>query len=258
MAVYSHLARLKKEVAEPVGIPTLRVHRGHIRNDALNPLTRYAQMPLYVLGPDGKRGMLRRQCTAEYKIAAIKPQVRKLLGFPHPRPVLRTVFADNGLVARLMSLPVRPEVATIFPMRAGIFRCCFCRAAPVVPGTAGHVRTASATCARVASLTHRRARVSDAHCIPTRIGVKCAINGRRSGMTPSNSTRRSGMALLAPTPPERCCAAKHFSIDSVYLSTRPLSIMSLLRSGAPGKPTCSTSSRTRHSNVGVPVGLPWR
>ncbi|WP_231390458.1 hypothetical protein [Nocardia sp. CNY236] len=94
-AVYSHLARLEVEVAEPTGIPIYRVRRGHIRNDALNPYARFAQMPLYILLPDGSRGMLRRACTAEYKVAAIKPCVRRLLGFEHPTPVPRGVFAEQ-------------------------------------------------------------------------------------------------------------------------------------------------------------------
>ncbi len=94
-AVYTNLARLEIEVAGPAGIPVYRVRRGHIRNDALDPNARFAQMPLYVLFPDGRRGMLRRQCTAEYKMAAIKPCVRRLLGFPYPKPVPATVFAEQ-------------------------------------------------------------------------------------------------------------------------------------------------------------------
>ena len=94
-AVYSHLARLETEIAAPARIPIYRVRRGHIRNDALNPHARFAQMPLYLLFPDGSRGMLRRACTAEYKIAAIKPRVRALLGFQHPTPVPAGVFAEQ-------------------------------------------------------------------------------------------------------------------------------------------------------------------
>lgn len=94
-AVYEHLDRLEEQIARPAGIPIHRVRRGHIRDDALDPNARYAQMPLYVRGPDGGRGMLRRQCTAEYKLAPIKAEVRRLLGYQHPTPVPAGVFVEQ-------------------------------------------------------------------------------------------------------------------------------------------------------------------
>lgn len=79
-AVYEHLVRLDREVAQPAGIPIYRVSSGNIRDDALNPDHRFALMPLFVRNPDGSRGMARRQCTSEYKVRPIKEQVRRLLG----------------------------------------------------------------------------------------------------------------------------------------------------------------------------------
>jgi 3'-phosphoadenosine 5'-phosphosulfate sulfotransferase (PAPS reductase)/FAD synthetase len=61
--VYDHLDRLEREIARPAGIPILRVSSGNIRDDALDPHHRFASMPLYVLNPDGRPGMTRRQCT---------------------------------------------------------------------------------------------------------------------------------------------------------------------------------------------------
>ncbi|MFI2236480.1 hypothetical protein [Streptomyces chrestomyceticus] len=94
-AVYDHLERLEKEVAEPTGIPVLRVSSGNIRSDALNPDHRFASMPLHVLNQDGKAGMTRRQCTGEYKIKPIKKQVRALLGYPYPRRIPKGVFVEQ-------------------------------------------------------------------------------------------------------------------------------------------------------------------
>jgi hypothetical protein len=75
-------------ISRRAGIPIVRVHSGHIRNDALDPNHRFASMPLYTLGPGGERGMARRQwwviCTTEYKIRPIKAEVRRRLGYPHP------------------------------------------------------------------------------------------------------------------------------------------------------------------------------
>ncbi|MEU7238379.1 hypothetical protein [Streptomyces chrestomyceticus] len=94
-AVYDHLDRLEKEIAEPAGIPILRVSSGNIRNDALNPAHRFASMPLHVLNQDGRPGMTRRQCTGEYKIKPIKKQVRALLGYPYPRRIPKDVFVEQ-------------------------------------------------------------------------------------------------------------------------------------------------------------------
>ncbi|MYQ82561.1 hypothetical protein GTY51_02645 [Streptomyces sp. SID4936] len=94
-AVYRHLDRLEKEIAEPAGIPVLRVSSGNIRRDALDPEHRFASMPLYILNKDGKPGMTRRQCTGEYKIKPIKRQVRDILGYPYPARIPKGVFVEQ-------------------------------------------------------------------------------------------------------------------------------------------------------------------
>lgn len=118
--VYEHLDRLEL-VADRAGITLHRVSAGDIRHDALDPDHRFASMPLFVQGEpwtcevctgsgtipnplwragdddddryddcpscggrgggDG-RGMIRRQCTSEYKLKPIKEQARRLLGAP--------------------------------------------------------------------------------------------------------------------------------------------------------------------------------
>jgi 3'-phosphoadenosine 5'-phosphosulfate sulfotransferase (PAPS reductase)/FAD synthetase len=52
-AVYEHLDRIDREIAQPAGIPILRVSCGNIRDDALDPRRRFASMPLFVLNRDG-------------------------------------------------------------------------------------------------------------------------------------------------------------------------------------------------------------
>lgn len=96
-AVYDHLDRLEREVAQPADIPIYRVSAGNIRDDALDPGHRFASMPLFVRNPDGGDGMTRRQCTPEYKLKPIKAQARRLLGYPHPRPVPRGMFAEQWI-----------------------------------------------------------------------------------------------------------------------------------------------------------------
>ncbi|GIF01987.1 hypothetical protein [Paractinoplanes rishiriensis] len=95
-AVYSHLRRLE-ELAATAGTPIVRVSAGNIRDDALNPQHRFASMPLFTLGPDGERGMARRQCTSEYKIRPIKTEVRRRLGYPYPARVPAGVFVQMAI-----------------------------------------------------------------------------------------------------------------------------------------------------------------
>jgi len=94
--VYLHLARLEA-IAKHAGLEVIRVSNGHIRRDALDPAHRFASMPLFTLGPNGERGMARRQCTGEYKIKALKREVRKRLGYPHPKRVPDGVHAQMAI-----------------------------------------------------------------------------------------------------------------------------------------------------------------
>lgn len=96
-AVYEHLDRIDREIAQPAGIPIHRVSAGNIRRDALDPAYRFASMPLFVKNPDGSDGMTRRQCTAEYKLKPIKAQVRRMLGYPHPKPVPRGLHVEQWI-----------------------------------------------------------------------------------------------------------------------------------------------------------------
>ncbi|MGS2619455.1 hypothetical protein ACVCAH_33835 [Micromonospora sp. LZ34] len=75
----------------------MRVSAGNIRHDALDPAHRFASMPLFTLGPDGERGMARRQCTAEYKIKPIKAEVRRRPGYPHPHRLPAGVLAEMAI-----------------------------------------------------------------------------------------------------------------------------------------------------------------
>ena len=94
-AVYRQVRRLRR-LAEPAGIPIIRVSAGNIRADALDPAHRFASIPLYCLSPQGRRGMARRQCTSEYKLKPIRAEIRRRLGYPHPARI------PAGLVAEMI------------------------------------------------------------------------------------------------------------------------------------------------------------
>lgn len=91
-AVYEHFEWLKP-YAESHGIPVHVISHGNIKEDALvsrgrgtiEEGTRWASMPLRTVAEDGTQGMIRRQCTAEYKIAPIEKFIRRELMGLKPR-----------------------------------------------------------------------------------------------------------------------------------------------------------------------------
>lgn len=84
-AVYDHLDWLEGQLPFPVR----RCTAGNIRDDAVNARTagsgeyngRWVSMPWHTKNPDGSRGMIRRQCTKEYKLEPLARETRKALGF---------------------------------------------------------------------------------------------------------------------------------------------------------------------------------
>lgn len=96
-AVYRHLDRIEREIAQPAGIPILRVSVGNIRADALDPKHKFVSLPTFTINADGSWGMGRRQCTNEYKLRPIKEQVRELLGYPHPLNIPKGVYAEQHI-----------------------------------------------------------------------------------------------------------------------------------------------------------------
>lgn len=77
------------------GIPVHRVTKGDLRKHTLegfvrgsvNKKQRYASLPLYTIQENGDKGMIRRQCTREYKIEPIERFIkREILGLkPYQR-----------------------------------------------------------------------------------------------------------------------------------------------------------------------------
>lgn len=88
--VYDHLAWLETQVKRT---PIVKLSAGNLEADAIsfrrnrfseNSSTGrkgYASIPLFVLNTDGSQGIIRRQCTSEYKIRPIQKYIRReLLG----------------------------------------------------------------------------------------------------------------------------------------------------------------------------------
>ena len=77
-SVYEHLDWLEQEVAGKIEI--VRVTAGNLRDDlvgfAEGTAKRYASPPIFIHGRKGS-GMLRRQCTREYKVEPIERELRR-------------------------------------------------------------------------------------------------------------------------------------------------------------------------------------
>ena len=106
-SVYAHLDRLEREVAKPAGIPILRVQAeasegssrvtGNLRTDSLTPGS-FVRLPVFVPDRTGANAaVVRRQCTDEYKVKPVKAAIRRLLGYPHPRPVPAGTVVDQAI-----------------------------------------------------------------------------------------------------------------------------------------------------------------
>lgn len=106
--VYNNLDWLTVEAAK-IGVPVYRVTAGNLRQHTMEGFVkgsktqgqRYVTMPLYVLGSDGSCGMLKRQCTTEYKIVPIERFIRReLLGLkPGERAPINAVEQWFGISA---------------------------------------------------------------------------------------------------------------------------------------------------------------
>jgi hypothetical protein len=77
--VYDHLDYLRG-LMDDAGMPFHMVSEGNLREDFLTSGRRYASMPLYVADEVGKKGMVRRQCTTEYKLKPLMVKQRELAG----------------------------------------------------------------------------------------------------------------------------------------------------------------------------------
>ena len=84
-AVYRHLEWCKK-IAASKGLEISVRTAGNLREDLLEfwgprrksaDGKRYASIPAYIRNPDGSRGIVRRQCTSEYKIDVIDRFIRR-------------------------------------------------------------------------------------------------------------------------------------------------------------------------------------
>ena len=79
--VYKHLEWLKKQLSYPVHVVQWRNLKEDIINASQGKYKGFVA-PFYTVNPDtGKKGILMRQCTADYKIKPVVIKTRELMGY---------------------------------------------------------------------------------------------------------------------------------------------------------------------------------
>lgn len=103
--VYEYLGYLKEQ-GDKAGIPILTVSAGNIRQDQLRAYVRkeqyenveggrWANIPFYTRQANGDMGIIRRQCTKEYKIQPIEKAIREILGLKYRSPWPKTLCVEQ-------------------------------------------------------------------------------------------------------------------------------------------------------------------
>ncbi|MCY8047624.1 hypothetical protein MOC17_16265 [Bacillus haynesii] len=95
--VYEWLEYLQSKVEN---IEIVLTNNGHITNDILNGIKnndRFASVPFFTKAKDGSKGILWRQCTGEYKIKAVRKEIRRLLGYGPRQRVKENVRLWMGI-----------------------------------------------------------------------------------------------------------------------------------------------------------------
>jgi 3'-phosphoadenosine 5'-phosphosulfate sulfotransferase (PAPS reductase)/FAD synthetase len=96
--VYTHLEWLKKQLSYPVHIVQWR----NLKDDVLSAsIGEYKQFTAPFFSKDietGKKGMLRRQCTGQYKIKPVVKKIRELMGYKKGEKVNKKEWKVEQLI----------------------------------------------------------------------------------------------------------------------------------------------------------------
>lgn len=97
--VYEYLDALTAW-SEPFGVPVMRAQKGVLSEwvvDRQRRGERFVNVPVYTASMEARVGMLRRQCTREFKIEPITRKVRDILGYTPRQRVRERVRAMLGI-----------------------------------------------------------------------------------------------------------------------------------------------------------------
>jgi hypothetical protein len=121
--VYRHLAWLQTPGLLPFPIHIVKAGAVSLGDGMLAAMNGgggrgfHARPPLFVRNPDGTKGMVRRQCTGDYKIDPIEKEVRRLLGLKVRQRWPKTLVAEQWIgISRDEASRMRdsPRAAVVF------------------------------------------------------------------------------------------------------------------------------------------------
>lgn len=98
-ATYEWINKVNNHIIERFGRAITITQKGNIYEDALRSRkdgSRFASMPLFV-EDHGKKRMIRRQCTGEYKVFPVQKKIRELLGYKPKQRVKEMVHMWKGI-----------------------------------------------------------------------------------------------------------------------------------------------------------------
>lgn len=96
--VYEWLNKVNNYIKKKFGKEIIIVKDKNLRHDLLNANeVRLASIPFFTKNKKGEKGMVRRQCTGEYKIQPIQRHIKKLLGYESKQRVKEVVHIWKGI-----------------------------------------------------------------------------------------------------------------------------------------------------------------
>ena len=98
--IYDWTEKVNNYIKEKYNREIIYTNGGNIRTDLIRAATegtRVASLPFFTLDEDGKKGMVMRQCTGNYKINPVKRKVRDLLGYKPGQRVKEVVHMWKGI-----------------------------------------------------------------------------------------------------------------------------------------------------------------
>lgn len=113
-SIYQWIEKVNKYIKEKFDREIIFTNGGNIREDMIQAVEhgdRFASLPFFVKNKDGEMGMVRRQCTNEYKIQPINKKVRELLGYQPRQRVKEIVHMWKGIST--------DEIQRVKPSRVG-------------------------------------------------------------------------------------------------------------------------------------------
>jgi hypothetical protein len=99
-SIYAWIEKVNDYIKKNYNREIIFTSGGNIREDIVNNLSignRFASIPFFTKDENGKIGMVRRQCTGEYKITPVKKKIRELLGYQPRKRVKEIVHVWKGI-----------------------------------------------------------------------------------------------------------------------------------------------------------------